>query len=292
MQENTKAAEARIPHSILIVGCGLIGTSFALAVKAKKPSVKFYGVERNAQFREEATALNIFESISSDLPRDRHYELAVLAVPNRIACEQLRAAADIAELVMDVCSVKSDICKTAENLGLATSFAPSHPMAGVAASGPKAASADLFDGRTWLTIRGWDACDAIAPLITTMGARILPVDSAAFHDEAVAAVSHGIHLTSLAAMLSYTELQQQAGANWAKFCGPAFRDITRLSASPSEFWTSTLLSNREHVLGYLAALKAQLTEFETALAQNREFDLTKLLDEARSAHCSWKEESE
>jgi prephenate dehydrogenase len=278
------------PRTILVVGCGLIGTSFALAAKQRHPDVRLFGVEANAAYRRIVEASGVFQEVFADLPEAGHFDWAVLATPVDVACRQLPTAAQAADIVLDVCSVKRDICKAAEELGLTERFAPTHPMAGLAAAGPSFARSDLFAEQRWITFPSWPACSLVDPFLASLGAKVVHVPSPEAHDAAMAAVSHGIHLTSVAAMLACDSLKTRLPEDWASLTGPAFADVTRLCASPSGFWVSTLAANRENVLKYIGQLKHTLAQFEQALNDDHRDALAALLDQARRAHHVWREE--
>ncbi|MCL6598941.1 MAG: prephenate dehydrogenase/arogenate dehydrogenase family protein [Alicyclobacillus macrosporangiidus] len=283
------------PATVLVVGCGLIGTSLALALHRARPGLVVHGVERSDVHRRQALATGAFAEVFPALPdlaeteRGGRYELAVLAVPVDAACALLPATARLADVVMDVCSVKRPLVEAAEAAGLKAVFAPTHPMAGTADSGPAHARADLFDGRTWIVLDGWPACDAVTPWLEGTGARRVRLPSANDHDAAMASVSHGVHLASLSAMLAYCRTAGGRAGDWAMLAGPGFRDVTRLSRSGPDFWGPTLTANRDYVTVYLRALAEELNAFARALEEADGDALHQRLTEARMARLAWEE---
>lgn len=275
------------PQSILVIGCGLIGTSLALALKQAFPSFSFDGVELDSHHRDIARRHGVFDHLYETLPA-KFYDLAILSVPIDVACTLLGKVGQLARLVMDVCSVKVPICDVATNLGYGTSFAPTHPMAGLATEGPEQAHADLFVDRAWLCMDGWPACKEITFLLERIRARIEYIPTPADHDEAMAAVSHAIHLVSLSAMLAYGTTQAEPDRAWAALTGPGFRDITRLSASPSGFWVSTLLANAPFVTRQLERVITELQSFQSALSTNDGERLKERLETARLMNEEWR----
>ncbi|MCL6625725.1 MAG: prephenate dehydrogenase/arogenate dehydrogenase family protein [Alicyclobacillus shizuokensis] len=298
------------PVSLLIVGCGLIGASLAMAWRQLHSDARIVGVDTNAQHREQARGLAgaaggwsehrageapecaarlVFDDVLPSVP-DESFDVAVLAAPVEAVCRLLATVGDRAEYVMDVCSVKEPVVDAAQRLGITERFAPTHPMAGAASSGPLAARPDLFQGEAWLVVKGWPALTRIRPMLTALGAHIVEVPSAVEHDRAMAAVSHGVHLASLAVMTAYGRAVVDNEANpqlWAHLTGPGFRDVTRLAASPPTFWVSTLLSNRAAVLAHLERIGGALQEFAAALANADAERLTGLLRAAQSDHEHW-----
>lgn len=288
---NTELSDKTRPQSILVIGCGLIGTSLALAVHEVDPTMVLDGVEINPVYQEEAREKRVFRRVfagfSEKMPS---YDLAVLAVPVDIACALLPQALEKGALVMDVCSVKEAVCETAERLQARERFIPSHPMAGLASAGPNQATGGLFQDRPWLFIEGWTAAEHLLPLVQSMGARIEFLESASRHDETMAIVSHGIHLVSLSAMLAYGDALEAKGLSLAHLTGPAFRDITRLSASPSGFWASTLRANAQAVVEHVERVISRLQSFQSTLTAGGENELVELLDTARMMHEEWRGE--
>jgi prephenate dehydrogenase len=283
------AFSALLEQGLLVVGCGLIGTSIAAAVRRAWPWVKVIGVETDDGHRRQAEARHVFDAIHrslDDAPNHR-YGIAVLAVPVHAAAGLLPAVARMARVVMDVCSVKQPICEAAVRHGLRSVFAPTHPMAGRAAGGPAHADAALFEGCAWLVLAEFPACETVLPLIRATGAVCRVVPGAREHDEAMAAVSHGVHLASLSVMLAYEEALGTAKGNWAAWTGPGFRDVTRLSGSPPGFWPETLRSNREAVLTHLDRLIAILGKWRKTLATDDANGLLSMLQEAQAAHERW-----
>ncbi|MCL6445892.1 MAG: prephenate dehydrogenase/arogenate dehydrogenase family protein [Alicyclobacillus sp.] len=296
MWVSTETGQPAWPQTVLVIGCGLLGTSIALALKNAHSNVEIDGIEASPANLKGALARGPFrrvESRLSDLPScDGCYDLAILAVPVDTAVELLPEVHNLATIVMDVCSVKQDVCTRAEHVGMKETFAPTHPMAGRAAGGPEAADASLFEGNVWILVRGWPACARLVPMLQELGSTVAWVEDAAEHDKAMAVVSHGIHLTSLSAMLAYQDATACSHGTWAALTGPGFRDITRLSASPPDFWTSTLLANRTAVLEQLERIIHRLQAFESTLAADDAVQLKVLLSEARAAHQDWAEARE
>ncbi len=277
------------PASVLVVGCGLIGTSLALALAGIRQTASFIGIEPNPEYRTllpSEVFLHTYADLSA-VPESTHVDLAILAAPLGVACELLEATARMADIVMDVCSAKTLICEKATVTGLQSQFVPTHPMAGMAAAGPLHASAELFSGQPWLFLEGWPANEKITELVTEVGAAVTVLSTADEHDTAMAAVSHAIHLTSLAAMLAFDEA---AGASaWRGITGPAFRDITRLAASPSGFWVDVLTANAEAVRSQVLSIADKLHDFNELLVYGDRNALKERLDAAREARTRWQE---
>lgn len=277
---------------VLVVGCGLMGTSLAAGLRRVWPDVHLVGVENHQAHRDALANMAVFDAVLEDLAEltgeaKHRFGLAVLAVPVAAATRLLPQVARHAEIVMDICSVKAPLCQAASHAGLDAVFAPTHPMTGKAAGGPRAADPRLWRGCTWLTLTGYPAVQQVLPVIQALGAQPVPVVSAEEHDVAMAAVSHGIHLASLSAMLASDRLAGACADSWRAWIGPGFRDVTRLSASPPGFWPDTLRANRQAVVAYLDHLTAVLQRWRQVLQEDDADGLAAQLEAAQEANRRW-----
>lgn len=275
--------------SILIVGCGLIGTSLALAWRTSDATTNIDGLDTSPNHLAVATRLGALDSTFCEWP-SRHYDVVVLATPVDVAITQIETAARLGDVVMDVCSVKQTLCDAIKIHGLETIFAPTHPMAGLATGGPHHATADLFKGKPFIALQGYPAVERIIPLIQATGGRMEWLDTAENHDRAMAIVSHSIHLTSLAAMNAFRLGSAELETNVSRLTGPGFRDVTRLAASPSDFWIGTLQANRVAVTAQMERVIASLERMRNALQTGDTIMLRHELDTARQTYESWREE--
>lgn len=274
---------------ILIVGCGLLGTSLALALTGRKTKYVLYGADVNPEHIALASQTEAFRQVfdAKAIP-DVHFDVVFLAVPVRAACTYLEWALGLGSVVVDICSVKTPICEAARKSEDWERFAPTHPMAGKAVEGPSGADASLFSGQPWLYIRGWPAVEHILPLISDTGAIPIGIDTAGLHDHAMAMVSHSIHLISLSAMNAYGRVARTSDFPLAGLSGPAFRDITRLSSSPVGFWVETLMENRTEIIEHLDKVADAIMNFREALELQDEASLASLLEEAQKHHSDWR----
>ncbi|GMA60876.1 prephenate dehydrogenase/arogenate dehydrogenase family protein [Alicyclobacillus fastidiosus] len=273
---------------ILILGGGLLGTSFALAVHRACPDAVIECVEQSPEHRAKLTQYAAIAQVYSDVTDvDSQFDLAVLAASPDVCISYLQSIARHASIVLDVCSVKRAICEAADDLCLRSQFVPSHPMAGKAIEGPSAADGELFRDRPWIFLEDWAPPATVLALIERIGARVTMIPSAEAHDGMVACVSHGIHVTSLAAMLTSEEKRRQTFPSLVEVSGPAFWDITRLASSPAAFWADTLLQNRENVIPYLQTLREQIANFEEAMRNQDRDCLVDLLNKSKIARETW-----
>ena len=257
-----------MPGRVLIAGAGLIGTSVALALRAK-------GAEVWLSDADEATA-----KLAADLGagvvvpdlRDAKgiADVAVLAVPPAVVGEMLGHAQDcaVAEWYTDVASVKALPVAQARELGCdLETYVPSHPLAGRERHGPAAAQADLFLGRTWalcpLPETSADAVAAVTALAVACGAVPVTTDPET-HDRWVALVSHAPHLVAVAMAARLAPSSVPADA--LGLAGQGLRDVTRIAAGDSALWTQILTANAGPVAEVVAAVAEDLAAAARELA--------------------------
>jgi len=257
-----------MPGRVLIVGSGLIGTSVALALRAK-------GAEVWVSDRDEATAKLAADlgagTVVPDLGDAKGIaEVAVLAMSPAAVAATLEYAQGcaVADVYTDVASVKELPVRMARELGCdLRSYVPGHPLAGRERHGPAAARADLFLGRTWalcpLPETSQDAVAAVTALALACGADPVPTDPAT-HDRWVALVSHAPHLVAaaMAARLAPSAVPGDA----LRLAGQGLRDVTRVAAGDSALWRQILLANAGPVAEVVAAVAEDLAEAGRALA--------------------------
>jgi prephenate dehydrogenase len=276
-------APTQAPRRVLVAGTGLIGTSLALALRAK-------GAEVWLSDADEATAKLAADlgagTVVPDL-RDAKgiADIAVLAMPPAVVGEMLAYAQDcaVADVYTDVASVKVLPVRQARELGCdLETYVPGHPLAGRERQGPAAAQADLFLGRTWaicpLAETAPDAIGAVTALATACGADPFLTDPAT-HDRWVALVSHAPHLIAVAMAARLAPPEVPPGA--LTLAGQGLRDVTRIAAGDSALWTQILSANAGPVADVVAAIAADLTAVAGNLA-GETGEVTALLDRGRA----------
>ena len=278
---------------VALVGVGLIGGSFALALRRAGAAGSIVGADRDPQALERAAALGVIDDAGSASQATRGADLVVVAVPVRAigpVLHDVALALDPAAVVTDVGSTKADVVATAraELRGLFPRFVPAHPIAGREASGVEAASADLFKGArvviTPVPETAPDAVDLVRGAWEAAGGRVSQL-GAAEHDSIFAAVSHLPHLLSFALV---SEICERANASdLFAFAAGGFRDFTRIAASSPEMWRDIALQNREALLAELDRYGARLAVFRELVSRGDGPGLQRLMSEARSARHAW-----
>jgi len=257
-----------MPARVLIVGTGLIGTSAALALRAKGADV--FLSDFDPAVARLAADLGAGVVVTDLRDAKGIADVAVLAMPPVYVGQQLLAAQDcaVAAVYTDVASVKGLPVAQARALGCdLESYVPSHPLAGRERQGPAAARADLFLGRTWalcpLPETSPDAVAVVTALAVACGAVPVTTDPET-HDRWVALVSHAPHLvaTAMAARLAPSAVPADA----LNLAGQGLRDVTRVAAGDTALWTQILAANAGPVADVVAAVAEDLAAAARSLA--------------------------
>ena len=257
-----------MPARVLVAGAGLIGTSVALALRAKGAQVWLSDADEGTA----RLAADLGAGLVVPDLRDAKgiADVAVLAMPPAMVARSLAYAQEcaVAEWYTDVASVKVLPVAQVRALGCdLESYVPAHPLAGRERQGPAAAQADLFLGRTWalcpLPETSPDAVAAVAALAVACGAVPVTTDPET-HDRWVALVSHAPHLVAvaMAARLAPSAVPGDA----LKLAGQGLRDVTRIAAGDTALWTQILSANAGPVAKVVAAVAEDLAAAARCLA--------------------------
>jgi len=254
---NTEPAGG-VPVTAVVIGTGLIGTSVALALRAR--GVAVWLADQDDDALRLAVSLGAGEPLPPGGVPGGPAGVAVLAVPPTAVAAQLRAAQQrgLARCYTDVASVKELPLAAARALGCdMASYVPGHPLSGRERSGPAAARADLFTGRPWVLCPQPANAEADIQLVTGLAAACgaVPVSvPAAEHDRWVALVSHAPHAVA-AAMAARLE---DAPAGALALAGQGLRDVTRIAASGTGMWVQILAANAGPASAVLRLVAADL----------------------------------
>lgn len=253
-------------ETVAIVGAGLIGASFGLALRKAGFQGKIVGVSSPRAVAEAKTA-GAIDSAATLEKAGGSSDLIYLSQPVDRIAETLPLIARFARpgaLITDAGSVKATIVKTAATLP-DISFIGGHPLAGKEVRGAASADADLFRGRPYvLTPRQGPPSEhetTFRTYLDRMGAHIVEL-AAEEHDSATAFTSH---LPQLLSTTLASTLEGQKNENFRSVFGPGLLDMTRLAMSSPELWTAIFSNNRENVLQALDAFTASLAQVRKAL---------------------------
>jgi prephenate dehydrogenase len=282
---------------VVVVGVGLIGGSFALALKRAGAVATVVGIGRGASNLSSARQLGI---VDRTWTLDQRWtdelidaDLVLLATPVGQIPALLAAIAPAlgpATVVTDAGSTKQDVIAAARRyLGAALPrFVPGHPIAGTERSGAAAASDALFRGRsvilTPLPETAADAQKRVADTWTACGGVVGTLE-AARHDEIFAAVSHLPHALAFALV---AQLAARADAiDYFRYAAIGFRDFTRLASSDPEMWRDVCLGNAAALRRELWAYRGELDRLDALLVSADGDGLVALFERARDARNAW-----
>ncbi|QHE78441.1 prephenate dehydrogenase [Hydrogenophaga sp. PBL-H3] len=278
-----------------LIGCGMMGGSFALALKRAGLVKRVVGYSKSPSTTERARQLGVIDvEAPSALLAVSGADLVLLAVPVSATEATFKAIRHLVRgdvLIMDVGSTKREVIDAArrvlkDQVGV---FVPAHPIAGKELAGVEHADPDLYSGRQVILTpieRTLTAqLDNANKVWTALGCHVKQMSPEA-HDAAYAAVSHLPHLVAFA-LMNGIQSQQQA-ADFLSLAGPGFRDFTRIAASDPAIWRDILMSNREELLAQSRFFQRALHALETAINADNPDALETLIDQASSARAHWR----
>lgn len=279
---------------LVIFGVGLIGGSFALALRQAGAVRHIVGVGRSRANLDQALALGVVDEVSGDPGSAvQGADAVLLALPVGAMAEVFASIAPHLEpetLVTDAGSTKQDLIAAART-GLGDrigQFVPAHPIAGAEKSGVGAARADLFAGKNViLTPMVENSPSTVARAVSLWEAAGAAVSrmAAEEHDRVFAAVSHLPHLAAFALV---DDLAGRPEAElFFRHAGSGFRDFTRIAASSPEMWRDIALANRPAVLAELDAYVRHLQKLRALLATGDSSGLLDIFARASAARAAW-----
>ena len=279
---------------VVVIGVGLIGGSFALALKQAGAARQVVGMGRSQEALARALELGIVDSITDSAEEAMAgADLVLLAAPVAQTGPILAGLLPWLEpgtVITDAGSTKSDVVAAARAaLGAKVKqFVPAHPIAGRESNGPDAAIPELYQGKkivitplpenaagdVGLVAAAWRLCGAIIHTLTPQE-----------HDRVFAAVSHLPHLLAFALV---DDIANKPHADQLfQYAASGFRDFTRIAGSSPEMWRDISLANRDALLTELDAYLAQLTALRGQLAADDGPALEAVYTNAQRARKAW-----
>ncbi|MDE2402152.1 MAG: prephenate dehydrogenase/arogenate dehydrogenase family protein [Burkholderiales bacterium] len=281
-----------------LIGCGLMGGSFALALKKAGLVKRVVGYSKSPSTVEKARRLGVIDvAAESALLAVSGSDIVLIAVPvsaSESTFKAIRHLVDPGVLFMDVGSTKRDVVDAARRVlkERLPSFVPAHPIAGREVAGIEHADPMLYQGRkvilTPLAQTDPVLLQKAIDVWAAVGCQVLKM-TPENHDAAFAAVSHLPHLLAFAYVNAMA--QQPSGREFLSLAGPGFRDFTRIAASDPTIWRDILLSNREEVLKQSAAFRDSLEAMERQMRDWNGQELEQLIATASDARGRWSQQS-
>ena len=278
-----------------LIGCGLMGGSFALALKRAGLVKRVVGYSKSPSTTERARQMGVIDvEAPSALLAVSGADIVLLAVPvsaTEATFKAIRHLVTPNTLIMDVGSTKRDVVNAArrvlrDHLGC---FVPAHPITGKEVSGVENADANLYMGKQVIltpiertfTVQLMKATD----LWTALGCNVIKMSPQA-HDAAYAAVSHLPHLIAFALMNGIAG--QDAGKEYLSLAGPGFRDFSRIAASDPKMWRDILLANREELLEQSKIFQQTLQSLEKLISGCHGDQLEESIEQASHLRANWR----
>jgi prephenate dehydrogenase len=280
-------------EKLALVGVGLIGGSFALALRERGLVREVVGIGRSRSNLEQALERRIIDSIGHDCAAARDAELVLVATP---VAQMPRVFADLAKAVGDECivtdagSTKQDVIRGArEAFGeRMTRFVPAHPIAGTEKNGAAAAFASLYEGRKVVLTPEAEtnpcALARVQELWRACGAEVRTMP-ASRHDAIFAAVSHLPHLLAFALVDELASRQE--AAEFFAYAASGFRDFTRIAGSDPEMWRDISVANRDALQAELDRYGKQIERLRHLLQDADEAGLEEMFRAASNARRAW-----
>jgi len=278
-----------------LIGCGLMGGSFALALKRAGLVRRVVGYSKSPSTVERARQLGVIDTgAPSALLAVSGSDLILLAVPVAATEATLKAIRHLLNpnmLVLDVGSTKRDVVDAARRVLKhdVDLFVPSHPITGREVSGVEYADPDLYTNKQVI----------ITPIERTLVAKIEQAEdlwhalgcdvvrmSPEQHDAAFAAVSHLPHMIAFALINSI--IGQPDGKVFMDLAGPGFRDFSRIAAADPQVWRDVLIANREEIDAQMQHFQHALADLQKRIAAGQADELERLINQASLTRANWR----
>jgi Prephenate dehydrogenase len=266
--------------TVAVVGLGLMGSSFALALKQARPEVVIVGSDTDSMTLRKALDRGIVASASADTSVVDMAEVVVVGAPIRAMRDVFAQLAGRTQgkVVTDMASTKASVMEWASAAGI--DLVGGHPMCGKERSGIDAADASLFKDAPWVLTR---TEPMLSELVQAVGAHPIVMD-AQTHDRLVAGVSHAAFLLSVGYVLALSRRSDWPEAS--RLAASGFRDMSRLAAGDPELYTGVTRTNRANLLEQLDAVAAELARLRRHLEAD-DARLVELFEEAQAVRERW-----
>lgn len=272
---------------ILIAGLGLIGGSFALALRDRGIADEILGVEKSDENAAEALRLGLADRIVTLEEGVPQADLVVLATPvDTIPLMAIKALNHVTDrqVVMYMGSIKAELCEVISMHARRGRFVAAHPMWGTEYSGPRAAQHGAFTGRNAVVCEAErsdaDALATVERIFRTLDVPVVYM-GAEEHDLHAAYVSHISHVTSFALALTVLEKEREE-RHIFDLAGGGFESTVRLAKSAAATWVPILLRNKYNVLDVLREHIHQLQIMRRMIERDDAEGLTSAFGKANS----------
>ena len=272
-------------RTVGIIGLGLIGGSMAIDLKRRGFAQKVLGVERDSIAAEAAKTIGLVDEVVNYDACIQGADILVVAVPVSAAVKMVPDILDRMspeQIVIDVCSTKSQVCHATQYHPRRGQFVSTHPMAGTEYSGPWAAQPGLFDGRACIFANSEEsspeALKTIEEMYGVLNMRPIYMD-AGQHDVHTAYVSHISHVTSFALALTVLDKEKDEKHIFDLASG-GFSSTVRLAKSSADMWVPILTQNHDNILQVMDTYIGKMQAFRDAIATYDDDSIREMIDQA------------
>jgi len=239
---------------ICIIGCGLIGSSLARAIKKNNLAEKIVSSNRSDAVNKKVIELKIVDDSSSDTKKMTDgSDLVVIATPlssYEDVISKIKNSLKDGVILTDVGSVKENIINLIEkNIPESISWIPSHPIAGTEESGPEAGFSELFENRWCILTPSKKAKDKDVKLLESFWKKIgsnVDIMEAKQHDYILSITSHIPHLIAYNIVNMTLNIQDKKKSDIVKYSAGGLRDFTRIAASNPIMWRDVFIQNKKN----------------------------------------------
>ncbi len=276
-------------RSVCLVGIGLMGASFAMALKASGYSGHLTGVSRSEDTRRKALERGIVDAATTDLASGvRDADIVILCTPVRLLIEQIGQLGGLCKdgaIITDMGSTKTAIIGAMDGLPARLRAIGSHPMCGKETAGIDVAEASLYQGAPWILTRSGrtddDTLKTVRALAERVGARTREI-GVERHDILLSQASHLPFVLSSAMVYTTEQFAQNDPEVWQVMAG-GYRDTSRVAASDVTMWIDILLTNADAILGTIRDFQFNLDQFAAMLERRDEAGLAAFMARAAAA---------
>ena len=239
---------------VCIIGCGLIGSSIARAIKKNKLASKIVSSNRSDNTNKKIINLNIVDQASSDTKKIvRDSDLVIIATPlssYKNVLSKIKSSLKNGSILTDVGSVKKEIIYLVEkNIPKNVSWISSHPIAGTEESGPESGFSELFQNRWCILTPSRQSKDQDIKLLEIfwkkLGSKVDIMD-AKQHDYVLSITSHIPHLIAYNIVNTTLKIKKKKDRDIVKYSAGGLRDFTRIAASNPIMWRDIFIQNRKN----------------------------------------------
>ena len=274
---------------ICIIGCGLIGSSLARAVKKNNLAKKIVSSNRSETVNKKVLELKIVDNSSSDTKKMvEESDLIVIATPlssyeNVIL--QIKDSLKSGVILTDVGSVKENIINLVEkNIPENISWIPSHPIAGTEDSGPEAGFSELFKNRWCILTPSKKAKEKDINLLQTFWEKLgskVDIMEAKQHDYILSITSHLPHLIAYNIVNTSLNIQDEKESTIVKYSAGGLRDFTRIAASNPIMWRDIFIQNKKNTSEMISKFIENLENLKEAIENEDGKKLEKIFSKTK-----------